>query len=938
MPTLTAPEIRQQFLDFFAARAGHEIVPSSPAVPHEDPTLLFTNAGMNQFKDVFLGQGDRPYTRAVDSQKCIRAGGKHNDLEDVGHDTYHHTFFEMLGNWSFGDYFKEEAIDWAWTLLTDVFKIDPARLYATWFEGDPAQGLEPDHEARDLWLKYLPADHIIPGNAKDNFWEMGETGPCGPCSEIHVDRIGGRNAAAFVNQDDPDVLEVWNLVFIQFNRESGTVLNSLPARHVDTGMGLERLVSVLQDRRSNYDTDLFAGIFDRITDVSGARPYRGALEDPIDIAYRVIADHARCLVAALSDGATPGADGRGYVLRRILRRAVRHGRQTLGMERPFLASVVPAVVEILGDSFPEMRAKMPRVQEIIGQEEEMFRRTLDRGLQLFAEAAERSSDGQISAIDAFKLHDTYGFPIDLTQVMADEREMRVDTEGYEILMEEARSRSRGGGSVNDPVLTIPPDVLGKLDFLKVKPTDDHAKHQGGPTTGLIKAIWDGRHLCERSEHGQRVAVILDRTCFYGEQGGQVGDVGEIHVARGSSAGHDHVGILEIEDTKRVGDYVLHIGHVSHGAVAIGDECEVAIDAHRRTAIRAHHTTTHLLNLALRAVAGPDSDQRGSSVAADRLRFDYAASGPLDPIALEEIETRVNAAIAEKLEVHIGEAPLDLAQKVNTVRAVFGERYPDPVRMVAVGPRVIDLLEEPNDQRWLGRSVEFCGGTHLANTAEAEDFVLLSEQGLAAGIRRVTALAGTPARAARFAASELGQRLTAAEAGNSSESIEDLMRDYEAATISAVDRHTLGGRIETLRATAKTARKAAAAENRGSVVETAREIAAASEGHAIVAQIDGADKDALLSAMDAIRAARPDAAVLLLAADAEEGRVLIVAKVPESIIAQGLKAGDWVKVAAQACGGGGGGRPDSAQAGGKDPARADEAAAAARDHANASGVS
>jgi alanyl-tRNA synthetase len=938
MTTPTAPEIRQQFLDFFATRAGHEVVPSSPAVPHEDPTLLFTNAGMNQFKDVFLGQGARLYTRAVDTQKCIRAGGKHNDLEDVGHDTYHHTFFEMLGNWSFGDYFKSEAIDWAWTLLTEVFEIDPTRLYATWFEGDQAQGLEPDHEARDLWLKYLPADHVIPGNAKDNFWEMGETGPCGPCSEIHVDRIGGRNAAARVNQDDPDVLEVWNLVFIQFNRESETVLNPLPARHVDTGMGFERLVSVLQNRRSNYDTDLFAGIFDRITDVSGARPYRGHLEDPIDIAYRIIADHARCLVAAISDGATPGADGRGYVLRRILRRAVRHGRQTLGMERPFLAAIVPAVVEILGDSFPEMREKMPRVQEIIGQEEEMFRRTLDRGLQLFAEAAERSSDGQISSIDAFKLHDTYGFPIDLTQVMAEERDMSVDAEGYEILMDEARSRSRGGGDVHDPVLTIPPDVLGKLDFLKVKPTDDHAKDLGTPTTGLIKAIWDGRHLCDRSQHGQRVAVILDRTCFYAEQGGQVGDVGEIHVARGSSAGHDHVGILEIEDTRRVGDYVLHIGHVSHGAVATGDECEVAIDAHRRAAIRAHHTTTHLLNLALRAVAGPESDQRGSSVDADRLRFDYAASGPLDPFALEEIESRVNAAIAEGLDVHVAEAPLDLAQKVNTVRAVFGERYPDPVRMVAVGPMVLNLLEGPDDPRWLERSVEFCGGTHLKNTAEAEDFVVLSEQGLAAGIRRVTALAGAPARAARLETAELEKRLAAMESGSSTEPIDAMIRDFEATTISVVDRHTLGARIETLRATAKTARKAAAAENRGAVVDAAREIADSTEGDAIVARIDGADKDALLSAMDTIRAARPDAAVLLLSADAQEGKVVIVAKVPKSLIAEGLKAGDWVKAAAQACGGGGGGRPDSAQAGGKDPARVEDAAEAARAHATASRVS
>ena len=937
MSSPTAAEIRRRFIEYFEGRLGHEVVPSSPVVPHEDPTLLFTNAGMNQFKDVFLGQGTRDYTRAVDTQKCIRAGGKHNDLEDVGRDTYHHTFFEMLGNWSFGDYFKAEAIEWAWTLLTEVFEIAPDRLYATWFEGDPAQGLEPDHESRDLWLRYLPAAQVIPGNAKDNFWEMGETGPCGPCSELHVDRIGGRDAASLVNQDDPDVLEVWNLVFIQYNRETGGGLKQLPARHVDTGMGFERIVSVLQDRRSNYDTDLFTGIFQRISDVSGARPYGGDLEDPIDMAYRVIADHARCLVAALSDGATPGSDGRGYVLRRILRRAVRHGRQTLGIERPFLDAIVPAVVESLGEVFPEMKTRMPKVQETIKQEEVTFRRTLDRGLQLFAEAAGRATDGTVTGLDAFKLHDTYGFPIDLTSVMAEERGMRVDVEAYEVLMEEARARSRGGGEVADTVITMPPDVLGKLDFLKVRATDDDAKHQGHATTGVIKAIWDGRHLTEHAEVGQRIAVILDRTCFYGEQGGQIGDRGELHVSRGSSAGHDHAGVVEIEDARRVGDHVLHVGRVTHGSIAAGDECEVAIDVHRREGIRAHHTTTHLLNLALREVAGPDSDQRGSLVAPDRLRFDYAATGPLDPEALARIERRVGEAITEALEVHVGEAPLDLAQRVNSVRAVFGERYPDPVRMVSVGPTVIDLLESPDDAGWLGRSVEFCGGTHLSNTRDAKDFVLVSEQGLAAGIRRVTALAGEAAVEARATAAGLADRLDAIESGEAADGLDDLVRDHEAATISVVDRHALGGRIEALRARAKTARKAAAAENRGSVVEAARRIAETEAGPAIVAQLEHADKDALLAAMDAIRAARPDSAVLLLSADEEAGKVVIVAKVPEPLIATGLKAGAWVKAAAQACGGGGGGRPDSAQAGGKDPSRITEAADAASAHATASGV-
>ncbi|MEE2971684.1 MAG: alanine--tRNA ligase, partial [Planctomycetota bacterium] len=915
--------------------AGHEIVSSSPAIPHDDPTLLFTNAGMNQFKDVFLGQGTRPYSRAADTQKCIRAGGKHNDLEDVGRDTYHHTFFEMLGNWSFGDYFKEEAIDWAWSLLTEIYDLDPSRFYATWFEGDESQGLEPDHQARDLWLRHLPPDHVLPGNAKDNFWEMGETGPCGPCSELHYDRIGGRNAAALVNRDDPDVLEIWNLVFIQFNRESDRSLKPLPARHVDTGMGFERLVSVLQDKRSNYDTDLFTGIFHRIQDVAGSPPYAGSMTDPVDIAYRVVADHIRCLVAALADGATPGSDGRGYVLRRILRRAVRHGRQTFGMDRPFLERIVPAVVESLGDTFPEMREKEARVREIIAQEEDTFRRTLDRGLQLFDEAAGRATDDVVPGRDAFILHDTFGFPIDLTEVMAEERGLTVDLAEYESLMAEARERSRGGGTEADPLIGLPPDVLGKFEFLKVRGTRDSSKYETRTDHGQIRALWDGRHLTENLESGRRAAIICDRTCFYGEQGGQVGDTGEIRTTRETSAGHDHTGIFTVEDTRRVGEYVLHVGHVTNGRLAVGDEVELAVDFHRRAGIQAHHTVTHLLNLALRENAGPDSDQRGSLVAPDRLRFDYAASGPLDADALARIESRVREAIDAGLPVHAGEASLDDARAVNSLRAVFGERYPDPVRVVSIGASIPELLAQPEDARWMDLSVEFCGGTHLGNTAEADDFVLLSEQGLAAGVRRVVGLAGEPATAARETARELETRLAALETIEGDallEALDAFAPDFDAAVISVVDRHRLVPRLDAVRNAAKKARKATAAANRDLVVEQARAIAASAAGPVVVARIDGADKDGLLSAMDAIRSVRDDAAVLLASADEDAGSVLIVAKVPPAQIEEGLKAGDWVKVAAKACGGGGGGRPDSAQAGGKDPSRTDEALAAARDHA------
>ncbi len=935
---LTASEIRRMYQDFFVQHAAHTTVSSSSVVPHEDPTLLFTNAGMNQFKDVFLGQGTREFTRAVDTQKCIRAGGKHNDLEDVGRDTYHHTFFEMLGNWSFGDYFKTEAIEWAWTLLTEVYGIDGNRLYATYLEGNPKSGLEPDHEAKALWEKFLPPSHVLPGNMKDNFWEMGDTGPCGPCSELHYDRIGDRNAAHLVNQDDPDVIEIWNLVFIQYNREPGGVLTPLPLQHVDTGMGLERLVSVLQDVRSNYDTDLFTGIFDKISTITGARPYGSVLDDPIDTAYRIIADHIRCLTSALADGASPGADGRGYVLRRILRRAVRHGRQTFGMEEPFLAALVPSVVDILGDVFPEMKSGCARIQEIISTEEETFRRTLDRGLALFATAAEEAKvNGStvIPGVEAFKLHDTFGFPIDLTQVMAEEGGFTIDIEGYEKLMNAARERSRSGEGEIDTVITMPPDVLAELDTLRIHPTKDSFKHAGTPIVSEVRSIWNGRKLSNTAEVGQRVAVILDRTPFYGEQGGQQGDVGELHVNTGGSSGHDHSGTFSVEDTKRVGEYVLHIGHVKTGRMKAGDETEARIDPHRREKIRSNHTVTHLLNHALRAVAGEESDQRGSLVAADRLRFDYAARKALTPDQIQDIEARVRASINADMPVHIQEVPLKDATSINTVRAVFGERYPDPVRVVSIGAGIHDLVAAPTDSRWLDHSVEFCGGTHLEKTGTASEFVLVSEQGLAAGIRRITALTGAAARDARVAAQDIDRTLRLAESAddaNAAQVLEDITAHIEKTTLSASDRHLFSDRLDGIRRKAKNARKAQQAENRGAIVEQARAIAENLTGETLVAQLNGSDKDGLLTAMDSIRARHEDSAVLLLSADEEEGKVTIVAQVPDSLIARGLKAGDWVKIAAQACGGGGGGRPDSAQAGGKDPSRIGDAEDAARNHA------
>ncbi|MFO0874755.1 MAG: alanine--tRNA ligase [Phycisphaerales bacterium] len=937
--TPNASSIRRTFIDFFVNRCGHTAVPSSPVVPHDDPTLLFTNAGMNQFKDVFLGRGTRPYTRAVDTQKCIRAGGKHNDLEDVGKDSYHHTFFEMLGNWSFGDYFKLESIAWGWELLTSVYGVEPDRLYATYFRGDPRTGLAPDHEARDIWLQFLPPDRVLPGGMKDNFWEMGDTGPCGPCSEIHFDRVGGRNAASLVNSGDPDVLEIWNHVFIQFNRESPASLKPLPARHVDTGMGFERLVSVLQGKRSNYDTDLWTPLFAAIAARTGARPYAGSMTDPVDIAYRVIADHIRCLAVALTDGAAPGSEGRSYVLRRILRRAVRHGHQTLGVKEPFLGDLVPAVVDSLGEAFPELKAKPQRVAALIRDDELAFGRTLDRGLALFSEAASRSgAGGVVTGEDAFRLHDTFGFPIDLTQVMAQERGVRVDVEGYEALMERARETSRKG-ETGEARITLPPDALARLKALNIAPTDDSDKFHARPIMASVRAIWTGTEFENVAEIGRTVALVLDRTNHYAEQGGQVGDHGtfrvELRTGDGSGPGRDGTpsrggADFAIEDTQVVGGYVLHVGKVTEGVLRTGEHGELFLHRERREAIRANHTATHLLNLALREVVGGESDQRGSMVAPDRLRFDFACGHALSHDQTAHVERLVNASIERNLPVHADVVPLDRARAIRGVRAIFGERYPDPVRVVSIGATVGELLADPTNPRWESASIEFCGGTHLERTGDARRFVLVGEGALSAGVRRVFALTGAAALAAQAAGEALEQRALGAERLAESGADDLFLREFDelapqvdALSMSLAARRRVQAIVDRLRERAKGLRKRQQGASRDATVAQARAIAEKAAGSVIVHALDG-DRDALLAAIDTIRARRPEAAVMLFAADQAAGKVTIVASVPPELIKAGLKAGDWAKEAAAACGGTGGGRPDLAQAGGKDPSRVDEA--------------
>ena len=656
----SANDIRTQFLSFFAEKHGHKVVPSAPVVPHGDPTLLFANAGMNPFKPYFLGEEVAFDKRVCDTQKCIRAGGKHNDLEDVGRDTYHHTFFEMLGNWSFGDYFKLEAIRWAWELLVEVWGLEPERLHATYFEGDESEGLEPDFEARDLWLELLPPERVHPGNKKDNFWEMGDTGPCGPCSELHYDGTADFSGAAKVNADDPDVIEIWNLVFIQYNRTTSGKLETLPAKHVDTGMGFERIVRVLQGKSSNYDTDVFTPLFDAIQQATGAGPYTAELEKPADVAYRVIADHIRTLVFALTDGAHCDKDGRGYVLRRILRRAVRYGRQTLGQHEPFFFQLVPAVVANFGDAFPELRETADAVAAEIREEEESFSKTLDRGIQLFEEAAERGGGKTIGAADAFQLHDTYGFPLDLTELMAGERGMTVDADGFDRLMEEARVKSRGGGDGGEAAAAASLREEVQRGF-------DAGWFAGTNFTGFESAEapfqqnqihvfkreadhWLSLTAAESAVAGDAVAVVLKMSPFYGEMGGQVGDTGSIQLRTG--------GRVAVRDTQKVGAVHVHLGEVISGEVSTDPEVilAVAVDLERRRAVEANHTATHLLNRSLRDRVSDDVQQRGSLVEPERLRFDFNHSSALADDELAGIEADLAAAIAARRGVFTGNAP------------------------------------------------------------------------------------------------------------------------------------------------------------------------------------------------------------------------------------------------------------------------------------------
>jgi alanyl-tRNA synthetase len=958
--SLSSRDARRTFIEFFKAKPapgqGHVFVPPSPVVPHDDPTLLFTNAGMNQFKPLFLGQvapGTPLYglRRAVNSQKCIRAGGKHNDLEDVGRDTYHHTFFEMLGNWSFGDYFKAESIAWGYELLVKVFGIDPSRLYATYFRGDPAAGLEPDLESRALWEALLPPGHVLPGGMKDNFWEMGETGPCGPCSEIHYDRVGERDASSLVNTGDPDVIEIWNHVFIQFNRDEAGSLRPLPARHVDTGMGLERLVSVLQNVNSNYDTDIFAPLFVAIERLTKAPPYRGRLGDDeggrIDTAYRVIADHVRMLTFAINDGATPSNVGRGYVVRRVLRRASRFARQRLNAPPGLLAQLVPVVVEHMADAFPELAHKPDRIVEIVRAEEESFGRTLDRGIKLFEQVAAAAVDGRISGADAFRLYDTFGFPIDLTALMARERGLAVDMEGYEAQRARAEEISRAGAArTAAEILALDAGAVERLQRMGVAPTRDYDKFEARNISARVEAIWNGdnfdNHVRTSTAGNTLIGIILDRTNFYAEMGGQVGDHGRLILAsevRGDSPQH---GEFKVEDTRAFAGYILHIGHLVRGEIRVGDRVMAHVDHARRTPTENNHTATHLLNLALRKVLGDECHQKGSYVGPDRARFDFSHPRPVTPAEIERIETIVREHIARDLTVYAQLADLARARAIEGIRAVFGETYPDPVRVVSIGQPVSDLLESPSNPAWREISVELCGGTHAPSTARLGAVAILSEEAIAKGIRRVVAVTGVPAEAAIQAADDAARRIHAAEFLPP-----DALAAEAQAIAQAIDqfpmplarkaqlRADLTGIQERARQYQKQQQQAA----RDAAVAAAQAIAAGAlnaDDDVIVNVVPaGDDRAALQAAVQALRQACPRAAVMLFSIEPPEGpdaRIALAAAVPQAMIQRGLKAGDWVREAAAVCGGKGGGKPDQAQGGGSDASKVRPAIAAARAYA------
>ncbi len=854
---MTSKEIRQKYLDFFASK-GHTVVPSAPMVIKNDPTLMFTNAGMNQFKDIFLGNSAPKFPRATDAQKCLRVSGKHNDLEAVGHDGRHHTMFEMLGNWSFGDYFKDEAIDWAWELLTEVYKIDASILYATVFQGDEADGTTLDQDARRAWLRHLPEDHILLGNKHDNFWEMGDTGPCGPCSEIHIDLRSKEErakvpGASLVNADNDEVIEIWNLVFMQYNRMADGHLKPLPAKSIDTGMGFERLCMIMQGKKSNYETDVFSGLIGKVEEFSGHKYAEGG---NVEVAMRVIADHVRAIAFSIADGQLPSNVKAGYVIRRILRRAVRYGYTFLGFSEPFLCRLIPQLVADMGEAYPELKAQQKLVSSVIKEEENAFLRTLDRGIRMLEDnMARNAASKMVAGTDAFVLYDTYGFPIDLTQLIAAEKGYKVDLDGFNVELQKQKERARNATA----------NEFG--DWMVFKEAD--VVFEGYDTLRV-----NGAHLLKqrtvKQKNKEYFQLVFDRTPFYAEMGGQVGDTGFIEGENGER--------IQILNTVKENNLTIHLAErlPSRSTQAF----TLVVDNSRRRHIQNNHTCTHLLHQALRVVLGTHVEQKGSFVGPDYFRFDFSHFQKMTDQELENVETRVNQLIRSDFPlIEKRDATMEEARKMGAM-ALFGEKYGDVVRVVRFGD-----------------SVELCGGTHTSSTGTIGLFKIVSESAVAAGVRRIEAITG-------------------GVAVESIHQMEGLLKNLKGLMNNAPD---LQGAIEKLvqeNADARKQLEAVAAEKAAALAD---KLLAEAEDH------NGIRVARFESSLDpqqvrnvALLLQKKAQNLVLAGAYAFDGKPNLVLMYSNDLVAKGKNAGKDIREAAKFIQGGGGGQPGLATAGGKNP--------------------
>ena len=847
---MTSKEIRQSFLDFMESK-GHHIVPSAPMVIKDDPTLMFTNAGMNPWKGIILGNDPIKYPRVADSQKCLRVSGKHNDLEEVGHDTYHHTMFEMLGNWSFGDYFKQGAIDFAWEYIVDVLHIDPKNLYATVFEGSPEEGLERDNEAAAIWAKHLPADHILEGNKHDNFWEMGDTGPCGPCSEIHVDSRSEEEKAAvpgreLVNKDHPQVIEIWNLVFMQYNRKADGSLEGLPNKVIDTGMGFERLVRTLQGKQSNYDTDVFQPMLHKIGEICGCTYGK---DEKTDIAMRVIADHIRTIAFAITDGQLPSNEKAGYVIRRILRRAVRYGYTFLGRREAFMYRLVPQLIEDMGDAYPELRKQEQQIIPVIKSEEEAFLRTLDKGISLLDKLMKEAKGKEISGVDVFTLKDTYGFPLDLTELILRENGFTTNEEEYNRALAHQKEMGRSANKQD----------LGDWVVLREGDTE----FVGYDTLEVETQVLRYRKVSQKGKEFYQ--VVLSKTPFYAEMGGQVGDTGMLGTAR-------------IIDTKRENNLAVHI--CTELPEAIDAPLMARVDADRRQAIACNHTCTHILHYALRTVLGQHVEQKGSLVTPDSLRFDFSHYQKVTPEELRQVEQLANRLIREDYPLEESRhTPIVKAREMGAM-ALFGEKYGDDVRVIKYGP-----------------SIELCGGCHVSSTGRIGSVRILMETSVAAGVRRIEAVTADKVDQLYYAQIDMLNGLRALF--NNAPDLAGAVQK------SVAENQSLKKEIETFMAERLE-------QYRDRLIERAEDY----NGIKLVRVQGEVQPDMVRGVLPLLRGKFTDVRFAVVGATTWEGKPMISVFLSQPMVDAGLHAGQMIKAAAKQIQGGGGGQPWMATAGGR----------------------